>query len=201
MERINYKHFVSEINACLLSPIGIDTHAHLSSYYFGEELDDVLLRACQYALSSILSICLNEAAYEDVCRLYPRDGLEIYSAVGIHPCDVLKDITTYKNKLSHFLQKDIRIKAIGETGLDYHWKNVPYDVQKKAFIEHIALAKEYHKPLILHAREAEEDVFTVLLKEDMQCQPVIWHCYGGTPELAQRIVDNGWYISFAGNIT
>lgn len=201
MERTNYKRFQSSVHPSELAPIGIDTHAHLSTHYFNNDIDSILIRAKQASLASVLSVCLNEQAYEDACRLYTSLSLDVYSAIAIHPCDVLKDTTSYKARFRTLLKEDNRIKAVGETGLDYHWKDIPYDIQKDSFLEHIALAKEYAKPLVLHTRDAEYDVYDILCKEAMAGQPVIWHCYSGDAELACRIVDKGWYISFAGNIT
>lgn len=201
MQATNYKRFVSTVHSAMLPPIGVDTHAHISCHYFGHAIPDVLYRAEQNCVRTILSICLTSEAYHDASLLYGYDAIDIYTAVGIHPCDTVKDITHYKAQLHLLLEEDDRIKAIGETGLDYHWTDIPYDMQYSSFIEHITLAKKYAKPLMLHTRKAEEDVFSILCKEGMQQYPVIWHCYGGDAELARRIVDMGWYISFAGNIT
>ena len=201
MGHTNYKNFVSQVTPSVLSHVGIDTHAHLSLHYFGDDLNDVLTRAHESALCAILSICLNIEAYNDACMLYDVQDIEVYSAIAIHPCDVVRDIEGYKKQFSRLLKEDSRIKAIGETGLDYHWKDIPHEMQKASLLEHIALAKDYAKPLALHTRDAEQDVYDILCKENMTEHPVLWHCYGGSAELAQRIVDNGWYISFAGNIT
>lgn len=196
----NYKAFHSSVQPSDLPPVGFDTHAHISSFYYKDDLSAMLQRTKLSSIRSVLSVCLTLDAYYESSLLYDNNELMLYTAVGIHPCDN-SSITLYKEELSSILKKDSRCLAVGETGLDYHWDTVSHNIQRELFIEHISLAKEYDKTLVLHTRKAEDDVYSILCKEGMEHKPVIWHCYGGSVECAERIVNNGWYISFAGNIT
>jgi TatD DNase family protein len=93
-----------------------------------------------------------------------------------------------------------QVRAVGETGLDYYRDNAPPDVQRDWFRAHIDIAKQAGKPLMIHDRDAHEDVLSVLAADGPPDQ-VIFHCYSGDAELAQRCADAGYVLSFAGTVT
>ncbi len=100
------------------------------------------------------------------------------------------------------LARHPKVVAIGEAGLDYHYDNSPRDMQKKSFRTHIAAARETGLPLIIHAREADADIARMLEEETKKgAFPFVLHCFTGGPELAQRGLALGGYISFSGVVT
>ena len=90
-----------------------------------------------------------------------------------------------------------QVRAVGETGLDYYWDDAPHAVQQEWFRAHIALAKQVGKPLMIHDRDAHEDILRILAEEGPP-ETVIFHCFSGDAELAKRCVDAGYLLSFAG---
>jgi TatD DNase family protein len=99
------------------------------------------------------------------------------------------------------LAKKKKVMAIGEIGLDYHYDYSPRDVQKKVFIDQIRLAKSLKLPIIIHDREANDDVMRILKEEEAFETGVVLHCFSGSAELARQYVQLGAYISIAGPLT
>ena len=92
-------------------------------------------------------------------------------------------------------------RAVGEIGLDYYWDNVPREVQRKWFVEQIHLAKDLHKPIVIHDREAHGDLFNIVRQEKAGEFGGIMHCFSGSWELAQEALRLNFYISIAGPVT
>ena len=122
----------------------------------------------------------------------------IYAAVGSHPDsadEVNEDVIQKYRELCRFE----KVKAIGEIGLDYYYEDIPRDVQKKAFILQMELARELDLPVIVHEREAHQDGMTIV-QQYPQVKGV-FHCYSGSAEMARQLVNMGWYIGFTGVLT
>ena len=94
-----------------------------------------------------------------------------------------------------------RLRAVGEIGLDFHWQDCPRELQFKAFAEQLDLARELDVPLVIHCRDAEDDCLMTLEARGFAGYPLLWHCFGGGPALARRILNNGWHISVPGPVT
>ncbi len=179
----------------------IDTHAHLDDARFNRDRAEVLERARKKGLEAIINICL----------WHPREGFErglgllnppfVFGSLGLHPHDasLIEDVDITAEIRRHSRRPGI--VAIGETGLDYHYMNSPRELQRKAFIEHIRLARELALPLIIHSRDAEEDTLKILEDEGAEEAGGCVHCFSGSPEMAQRLVEMGFYISFTGILT
>lgn len=124
----------------------------------------------------------------------------LFAAVGIHP--VNSGNMSYKTiEVLRKLAASKKVLAIGECGLDYHYDNVPRDVQKKWFIEQIKLSKELNLPIIVHDREANIDTFNILKCEANERLRGVIHCYSGDVELAKKYIKMNFYISIAGPVT
>lgn len=177
----------------------IDSHAHLDSRQFAGDLEAVIQRARGNGISTIISIgCNLESSHANVAlaNCYP----EIFAAVGVHPHDAgqideraIEDLTQ--------LAKDPQVVAIGEIGLDYYRDRAPREVQQQAFRRQIRLARELGKPIIVHDRDAHEDVLAILESEKTPGLTGVLHCFSGDREMARRILDLGFYLSFTGTIT
>ena len=123
----------------------------------------------------------------------------IYAAVGSHPDaadEVNEDVIEEYRKLCKLHNK---VKAIGEIGIDYHYEDIPRDLQLKAFRMQMELAREVGLPVIVHEREAHEDGMAVV--REFPEVTGVFHCYSGSAEMARQLVDKGWYIGFTGVLT
>jgi len=176
-----------------------DSHAHLDDERFDKDRDEVVKRAREEGISYIMnpgSDFSSSVKAVELAEIYD----EIYAAVGVHPHDA-KDLDELTLNLIRELAKKDKVKAIGEIGLDYHYDFSPRDIQKKWFREQIRLAKELNLPIIVHCREANNDVMNILKEEKAFENGVLMHCYSGSLEMAKEYVRRGAYISIAGPVT
>jgi TatD DNase family protein len=124
---------------------------------------------------------------------------DVYAAVAVHPNEVAGiDEQTYTELAE--LARLPQVRAIGETGLDNYWERVPATEQEEAFRRHIALAKQCGKALVVHDRDAHDDVLRVLADEGAPDRTVL-HCFSGDGQLARTCADRGYLLSFAGTVT
>jgi TatD DNase family protein len=173
----------------------IDSHTHLDST--PGEVADIVARAREAGVNRILTVGTDP----DSCAaaLAAADAhAEVFAAIGHHP-----------NSATGFAEEDAlqlrelaahpRCRAIGETGLDYYREYAPHDDQARAFAAQIELARETAKPLVIHARAAEDDTIATLAS-DAGGVEVIMHCFS-MPSRLEECLAHGWWISFAGNVT
>ncbi|MDL2285644.1 TatD family hydrolase [Desulfovibrio sp. OttesenSCG-928-F07] len=179
---------------------GVETHAHLNGKYFTEDREATLARAKAAGIARIGQVFM--------CSEYWRAGKdffnnhpEVFFLLGVHPNEANRLTDEELNGIRAAVNEDKRIKALGEMGLDYYWKDVSPEVQQTAFKKQINLAKELNLPIAIHCRDAVEDTLKVLTEENCKNYPVLWHCFGGDTELALRILDMGWHISIPGTVT
>lgn len=176
-----------------------DTHTHLNDLAFEEDREKVIRRAKEEGVSLLVNVGFNRATIPPTLKL-AEDYDFIYAAVGWHPQDAgemkEEDLGWIEELAEH-----PKVVAIGEMGLDYYWDKAPRDVQKKVFRKQIALAKRVNKPIIIHDRDAHQDVVDILREEGADEVGGVMHCYGGNYELAQECLDLNFYISFGGPLT
>lgn len=177
----------------------IDSHAHLQDEAFQDDLPEVLQRAGEAGLEKIICIGYDYESSAEAVKL-ARKYHQIYAVVGVHPHDAktLKDETIadlYK------LAREPKVVAIGEIGLDFYRNLSPREVQEKAFIAQIKLAQELYKPIVIHDRDAHQEVFGIIKKEKAGRSEGVLHCYSGHLPLAIDLMKEGFYISFAGPLT
>ncbi len=122
----------------------------------------------------------------------------VWAAVGSHPDDA-NHVDEARIAVYRELCKHPRVKAIGEIGLDYHYEDVPREVQKQAFRMQMALARELDLPVVVHEREAHEDGLRIV--DEFPDVKGVFHCYSGSLEMAKELVKRGWYIGFTGVVT
>lgn len=180
----------------------IDTHAHLSSEAFEESLDEVLDRAGRAGVVRVVVIGTDHA---DVARAiefadrYPATA----PTAGIHPNNLLEVSPTEVEEVFRWMA-DPRIVGIGETGLDRYWKTVPFDLQQASFARHLAVAKDLDKPIVIHCRDAEEEMLGALQSHaDQTGVPIkgVMHSFVGGPQMAEICLSLGLDLSFAGMVT
>lgn len=174
----------------------IDSHAHLDSL---EDLSEVLKRAREAQVEKIVAISSSLSSSVTIVGIARRDEM-IYAAVGVHPhnADTLNNdvIAGIENLIN-----EPKVVALGETGLDYHYMNSDKETQINSLKEHIGLGKKHGLPIVIHVREADEDLITILREEDVSPQTGVIHCFTGDYETAKQYLDLGFYISLSGIVT
>lgn len=177
----------------------IDSHAHLDDERFDQDRDEIIRNLNNYGIELVINPGSDIPSSVKAVSL-AKEYKNIYAAVGVHPHDVkTMDDTTLE--LLSSLANNEKVVAIGEIGLDYHYDNSPRDLQKKWFIEQIRLAKKLKLPIIIHEREASQDMYNILKQEADSSLTGVLHCYSGSLEMAREYLKMGFYISFAGPVT
>jgi TatD DNase family protein len=176
-----------------------DTHVHLNDDQFNDDLEEVIERARLNGVERVVVVGFDEKTIKRAMELIEAYDF-MYAAIGWHPVDAI-DLTDDYLKWIEELTAHPKVVAIGEIGLDYHWDKSPKDVQQAVFRRQIQLAKRLDLPIIIHNREATEDVVTILEEEGASDVGGIMHCFSGSPETAQRCLDMNFYISLGGPVT
>ncbi|WP_248929111.1 TatD family hydrolase [Paenibacillus hamazuiensis] len=177
----------------------IDTHTHLNARQFDEDRQEVIERAIQNGISRIVNVGFNRETIPSSIQLAEQYEF-IYSTVGWHPTDAVdmteEDLAWIESLCSH-----PKVVAIGEIGLDYYWDTSPKDVQHRVFREQIRLARKVGKPIVIHNRDAHQDIVKILQEEKASEVGGVMHCFSGSWETAKQCLDMNFYISFGGPIT
>lgn len=176
-----------------------DTHTHMDNASFDEDREEAIRRAYDNGVTRIVNVGFNRETIPSSIRLAEQYDF-IYAAVGWHPQDA-NDMRADDLDWLEELCKHDKVVAIGEIGLDYYWDTSPKDVQDRVFREQIRLARKLGKPIIIHNRDAHQDVINVLKQEKAAEIGGIMHCFSGSWETAKQCLDLNFYISFAGPIT
>lgn len=174
----------------------IDSHAHVEMC--DGEADEIVARAIEAGVDRILTIAINGDVFERTLAIADAHE-EVYAAVGWHP----NEATGYGDEQAGRIAlaaKHPKVRAIGETGLDFYRDHASREDQMRAFISQIEIATDFVLPVSIHARAAEAECIDVLLEHGDDLPAVVLHCFGD-PSLVDRAVDAGFYCSFAGNVT
>ena len=175
-----------------------DTHAHMDDRAFDADRAQLLEALPNQQITLLMNPgCSLESSRNAVKLANTHDY--IYAAVGSHP-DVADEVNEEVLEEYRMLCKLTgKVKAIGEIGLDYHYEDIPRDLQKQAFRAQMALAAELDLPVIVHERDAHEDGMAIV--KEFPTVTGVFHCYSGSAEMARQLVDLGWYIGFTGVLT
>lgn len=175
-----------------------DTHAHMDDRAFSEDRQTLLKELPQNGIGLLMNPGCSLASSRDAVAL-AREYDYIYAAVGSHPdtADEVNEETIDAYRI--LCRENPKVKAIGEIGLDYHYEDIPRDIQQKAFRMQMALAQELKLPVIVHEREAHEDGMRIVEEFPGVCG--VFHCYSGSLEMAKWLIKRGWYIGFTGVLT
>jgi TatD DNase family protein len=177
----------------------IDTHAHLDSPQFDEDREEVIERAIQAGISKIVNVGFNRETIPSTIALSDKYEM-IYAAVGWHPQDAVSMKSEDLDWIAGLCTQP-KVVAIGEIGLDYYWDTSPKNVQQEVFREQIRLARRISKPIIIHNRDAHQDIVRILREEKGEDVGGIMHCYSGSWEIAQECLNMNFHISFGGPVT
>lgn len=176
-----------------------DTHVHLNADQFEDDVDEVIARAQDVGVDNMVVVGFDEKTIKKAMELVDKYSF-LYAAVGWHPVDAIDLTEDYLAWLEE-LAAHPKVVAIGETGLDYHWDKSPKDVQKDVFRKQIQLAKRINLPIIIHDREAHQDIVDILKEEKAGDVGGIMHCFGGSLEIAKECLNMNFHLSFGGPVT
>ena len=181
-------------------PVLVDSHCHLDFPDFGPEVDEVVARAHAAGVGLMVTISTKVSAFDRVKAVAERFP-HVFCTVGIHPHEAASEPETDTATLVEFA-KHPKVVGIGETGLDYFYEHSPREAQQRNFRAHIAAARETGLPLIVHTRDADADTARIL-DEEMEegAFPGLLHCFSSGPELAEKAIKLGLYVSFSGIVT
>ena len=175
-----------------------DTHAHMDDRAFDTDREALLSALPQQGIGLLMNPGCSLESSRNTSALSQKYDY-IYAAVGSHP-DVADEVNAeVLEEYRKLCKLNSKIKAIGEIGLDYHYEDIPRQIQLQAFRDQMQLAKELDMPVIVHEREAHEDGMSVV-KEFPEVIGV-FHCYSGSGEMAKELIKRGWYIGFTGVLT
>jgi TatD DNase family protein len=181
-------------------PTFIDSHVNLHSDAFADERDDILVRARQAGVAGMLLIC-DVLANAATVHALSEPAESRWSTVGVHP-HYAKDHADLSAGSLVELGQRLNAVAIGECGLDRYYEHSPGDVQEAVFRQHIRAARDLNLPLVVHTRDAEEEMMAILGEEMQGTQPtVLLHCYTGSRTLLEFVLERGGYAAYSGIIT
>lgn len=179
----------------------IDTHTHLYSEQFEEDITEVVARAKENGVERFYLPAIDQSYTERMLNLEAQYPNEMFAMMGLHPCSVHPD--TIDSELAHVREwiDKREFKAIGEIGIDLYWEKAYLREQQDAFKTQIEWAKEKNLPIVIHCRDAFNEVFEVLeeVKDDKLFG--IFHCFSGTKEDAQRAIDFNLKLGIGGVVT
>ena len=175
----------------------VDSHCHLDFDSFDDDRSETIQRAFDAEVGTLVTICTRYSKFEKIAAIAELDS-RIYCSVGIHPHQVEEE---EEISLENLLRAATHPKVIGigETGLDYFYDQSPREDQKTSFRTHVAAARETQLPLIVHTRDADDDMATILT-EEMQngAFPCVLHCFSSGRALAEKAIELGFYLSLSG---
>ena len=175
-----------------------DTHAHLDDRAFDEDRAQLLDRLPKEGIALVMNPGCSLASSQEAVRLANQYDY-LFAAVGSHP-DAADEVNEETLRQYRRLCTDNpKVKALGEIGLDYHYEDIPRDIQKLAFRAQMDLARELDLPVIVHEREAHEDGMKIAA--EFPTVTGVFHCYSGSLEMARWLIERGWYIGFGGVLT
>ena len=177
----------------------VDTHAHLVDKAFHQDREEMLQRAKEAGVAGI--VCIGDtlaSSQESLALAQEQEG--IWATAGVHPHHALQAGEDLEARLLELLSHPL-VVAVGEVGLDYHYDFAPRDVQHQVFRRQIRIARKVGKPLVIHSREANEDVVRILQEEKAEDVGGVFHCFWGDEELARTVLAMGFYVGVGGPVT
>lgn len=176
-----------------------DSHLHLTAERFGGDVDEVVARARAAGVSRMVTIATDPVDAQAALGLTRRSDGVVGCAAGLHPHDASAWQSDTADTLRALLPEP-EVVAVGETGLDFHYDNSPRDVQRAAFEAQLDLAVEAGLPVVVHSRDADDEMCKVLRARGSEVRGVL-HCFTGGDALLDAGLEAGWWVSFGGIVT
>jgi TatD DNase family protein len=177
----------------------IDTHAHLQLKDYNDDRELVIQRAIKNDVDAIITIGTDILSSAEAYQLSQKFAV-VYASVGIHPNDSMKVNGEDISKIEDLAQKE-KVVAIGEIGLDYYRMGATKEKQKMALRKQIRLARKLNLPLIIHNREAHDDILNILKEEKGEEVSGVFHSFSGTTKFLESILAKNYHVSFTGPVT
>ncbi|SDP14135.1 TatD DNase family protein [Phyllobacterium sp. YR620] len=178
----------------------VDSHCHLDFADFEEERDAIVQRALDHGIKRLVTIGTRVRRFDTILAIAERYD-SVYASVGTHPNNAHEELDVTADELIR-LAEHPKLVAIGEAGLDYHYDYAPPQAQAQGLRTHIQAARVTQLPLVIHARNADDHMISILKEESGKGTfPFILHCFSSGAELAKVGVDLGGYVSFSGILT
>ena len=178
----------------------IDTHTHLYSNQFKEDIDDVIAKAKENGIKKFIFPAIDSSHYDSMHALKKKYSDDIYLMSGLHPTDVKKN---YKDELDFVVNslKSHNYVAIGEIGIDLYWDKTYLKEQQDAFRFQIKLAVKNDLPIVIHCRESFDEIFEILEEENCDKLRGVFHCFTGNIDQAKKAIGLGFLLGIGGVIT
>ncbi len=178
----------------------VDSHCHLDFPDFASELDEIVERAHDAGIGCIVTIGTRVKQFDRVLAVAERFD-NVFCSVGTHPHNADEELDIFTEDLVRFTDHP-KVVAIGEAGLDYHYDNSPREAQAEGLRRHITAARETGLPLVIHSRDADNDMAAILTEEtEKGAFPAVLHCFSSGRGLAETGIRLGHYVSFSGILT
>ena len=178
----------------------IDTHCHLDMQGY-ENLDEIISSAARAGVRRIITVGIDVPSSNKAAEIAGRFP-GVYATVGVHPHNTANVNDETYNKLTALFKKNAgKIVGYGEIGLDYAKKYAPRDIQLKEFSNQLNIAKDLNLPVIIHDRDAHEDILQILKSNKPYPAGGVMHCFSGDSELARQVINMGFYVSIPGIVT
>tara|TARA_B100000902_G_scaffold365033_1_gene385545 strand:- start:3311 stop:4081 length:771 start_codon:yes stop_codon:yes gene_type:complete len=179
----------------------IDTHTHLFLPQYNEDIDEVVKRAINSNIEKMLLPNISIGTIDDMLNLCEKYPSIFHPMIGIHPCEINNDFEDDLKYIEKIIN-EYKFVAVGEIGIDLHWKKDNLESQKKAFKSQILLAKKNNLPIVIHNRNSFEETIEIVENLNDHNLRGVFHCYNGDIEQANRILDLGdFFLGIGGVIT
>jgi TatD DNase family protein len=177
----------------------IDTHAHVHSRAFDSDRAEVMRRVWESGGRNMIEVNISAADWPRVRDLASTDP-RIYAAIGIHPHEASREGAEHLDRLFTEIAHP-KVRAIGETGLDYYRNYAPHDLQRDLFRRHVAKARTTGLALVVHSRAAHDDTLRIIEEEGRRDVFGVMHCFSGDESVAKSAFDLGFLIGLGGSVT
>ena len=179
----------------------VDTHCHLADPRLRGEVDDVLARAREAGVRTIVSVgAIGSIETDHLTVEIAERNPDVWAAIGVHPHDA-KDCDPTRIAQLRELASAPKVVAIGESGLDFHYMHSPAGTQEESLRRHLELAAEMEKPIVIHCRDAEQRLVEIVREIGIPPHGGVIHCFTGDEAAAREFLALGFYISFSGILT
>lgn len=185
--------------------IFVDSHCHIDGEAFDDDRDEVVRRAKDAGVKAMLNIGTGSPHNGEIKKAVEvaEKYENVFASVGVHPHDAKEYDDKAESHLIDLVKGSEKVIAWGEIGLDFYYDHSPREIQIEVFRRQIRTAKNLNLPIIIHSRDADSETLEILTEECLgeNFRGGIMHCFGGTAEMAERLMKIGFLISFAGNVT
>lgn len=176
----------------------IDTHSHINFEEYKQDFEGFLKKISEEGIEKVIIPGVSPETFNEIFNLCQKYEM-LYGALGVHP----SECHTYNEQAEEEiikLSENNKITAIGEIGLDYYWTTETKQQQKEIFIKQLVLAEKLNLPVLIHDRDAHDDTFDIL-NDFKNLKDVVFHCFSGTPDFAEKCIGKGYYIAIGGVVT